>query len=112
MKKDNKTCVCCGKKYTYCNRCEEYANEPVWKAIFHNDNCRKVFTLISDYLGKAATKEKTVEGLKECDLSVEFTPSINKAVKDVMNSTAKTVNTTEKAVKKETETKKISKSKE
>ena len=90
MKKNNKTCVCCGKVYTYCNRCEEHANEPAWKAIFHDDNCRKVFRIISDYFGNAMTKEKAVEGLKTCDLSVEFKPSIKKATNELMNSVVRT----------------------
>lgn len=91
MKKNNKTCICCGKVYTYCNRCEEHANEPAWKAIFHDDNCRKVFRIVSDYLGNAMTKEKAVEGLKTCDSSVEFKPSINKVIKELASSVVKTV---------------------
>ena len=92
MKKNNRTCICCEKVYTYCNRCEEHANEPAWNAIFHEDNCRKVVRVVSDYLGKAITKEEAVEGLKTCDLSVDFKPSIKKVTNDLMSSTEKTVN--------------------
>lgn len=91
MKKNNKTCVCCGEVYTYCNRCKEHANEPAWKAIFHDDNCRKVFRIVSDYLGNAMTKEEAVEGLKTCNLSEKFKPSIKKVTNELINTTVKPV---------------------
>lgn len=69
MKKNNKTCIVCGEKYTYCNSCEAFYNLPTWMAIFHNENCKDLFTITSDYLSNTLDKDEAIERLNKCDLS-------------------------------------------
>jgi len=69
MKKNNKTCIVCGEKYTYCNSCEAFYNLPTWMAIFHNENCKDLFTITSDYLANTLDKDEAIERLNKCDLS-------------------------------------------
>lgn len=83
MKKNNKTCICCGKIYTYCNSCPQYITEPTWKAIFHDENCKKIFMAVSDYLGSEKTKDESKAILEACDLSDK--DKFNIKVKDTIN---------------------------
>ena len=69
MIKDNKICILCGKKYSFCNRCEEYDHLPRWMAIYCSENCKNIFNTISGYNMKLKTKEEAASALGECDLS-------------------------------------------
>lgn len=69
MKINNKTCICCGKKYTFCTGCGQFDNEPRWKAIYHNETCKDIFIIVSDFLQNAISKEDAKERLMKCDLS-------------------------------------------
>ena len=105
-KKNNKTCVCCGTQYTYCNRCNEYINEPAWKNIFHDENCKDVFHIVSDYNGKALDKNAAITNLKNCNLTVNFNESIKKIINELVGTDKKTEETkTEKSVRKNKENK-------
>ncbi len=88
MKKNNKTCICCGKVYTYCNSCPQYYNEPTWKAIFHDANCKDIFMAVSDYLGQEKTKDEARAILDKCDLSGKdhFNQKIKDTIDEIMNS--------------------------
>lgn len=69
MKQNNKTCICCGEIYTFCTGCGQFDNEPRWKAIYHNETCKDIFIIVSDYLQKAISKEEAKNRLLKCDLS-------------------------------------------
>lgn len=69
MKQNNKTCICCGEVYTFCTGCGQFDNEPRWRAIYHNETCKDIFIIVSDYLQKAISKEEAKERLLKCDLS-------------------------------------------
>ena len=68
-KHNNKTCILCGKKYTFCNRCEEFDNYPRWMGIYCSDNCRKIFMTVTDYKAGEITREQAIDNLNLCDLS-------------------------------------------
>lgn len=71
-KKNNKTCICCGKKYRYCNSCAEDALKPTWYGIFHNENCKNIYTITNDYKSNDSnklTREEAKKLLDGCDLS-------------------------------------------
>lgn len=69
MVKNNKTCIVCGEKYTFCTRCEEYDNEPRWRAIYHDANCMEIFNIAANYLAGKTTKEETRKKFDSCDLT-------------------------------------------
>ena len=83
MKMNNKTCICCGKVYTFCTGCSQYDNEPRWKAIYHNETCKDIFIIVSDYLQKAISKEEAKSRLSKCDLSYK-----DKLHKNIQNGIA------------------------
>ena len=87
MIKNNKVCILCGKKYSFCNRCEEFDHLPRWMAIYCSDNCKKIFDAISAYNMKLKTKEDVAKILKECDLSrkSEFKESCQKYIDEILD---------------------------
>ena len=67
--KYERSCLCCGKKYSYCNNCWDYRNYPLWMNSFHDENCKNIFETCTDYNFKLITKEQAKEALSKCDLS-------------------------------------------
>lgn len=69
MRKYNKTCIVCGEKYTFCTSCSEFDKYPRWMGIYHDENCKNIFTIASDYIEKVITKEEAKEKFDKCDLT-------------------------------------------
>ena len=89
MKKNNKTCIVCGEKYTYCNSCEEFYKLPTWMTIFHNENCKELFTIASDYLANTLDKDEAIEKLNKCDLS--YKDKLHKEILKAVNELTDTI---------------------
>lgn len=70
MKKGMRKCVVCGKEYEFCPTCAETADEPTWKLMFHDANCREIYNTSTDYLAKKITKEEAIGRYSKTDLSV------------------------------------------
>ena len=87
MIKNNKVCILCGKRYSFCSRCEEFDHLPRWMAIYCSDNCKKIFDAISAYNMKLKTKKEAAKILKECDLSrkSEFKESCQKYIDEILD---------------------------
>ena len=49
-------CIVCGKEYEYCNRCSSHANMPTWMALYHDDNCRSIMNIATEYMAGNLTK--------------------------------------------------------
>lgn len=69
MSQYTRYCRSCGKEYEYCYRCDSFASLPTWMTLFHDENCKDLFFIASDYYMKAATDEQLKERLDKCDLS-------------------------------------------
>lgn len=85
-KKNNRTCICCGKEYYFCNTCADQIKEPRWKTIYCSDNCRKIFMTITDYNYKEITKEQAIKNLNACNLNGKYKTSIANAIKILVGS--------------------------
>ena len=83
MAKNNKECICCGTKYSYCNTCSADRDKPTWMRNYCSDNCRKLFNTASDYFAKAITKEDAKKIIDSADLSKMS--SFNKGVIQMIN---------------------------
>ena len=64
-----RTCLCCGKTYEYCPSCYDYRNLPLWMNSFHDENCKDIWEICTDYNFELITKEQANELLSACDLS-------------------------------------------
>lgn len=83
--KNNKTCIVCGTKYTYCPTCAEFANVEIWHNIYHDENCKEIFAIAVDFNYDALDKNTAKERLTKCDLSNKknFHNSILKAIYEI-----------------------------
>lgn len=68
-KKNNKTCIVCGEKYTFCPTCADVKDLEMWKNIYCSENCKKLFHAASGYHAKTATIEEVRTRFDACDLS-------------------------------------------
>lgn len=83
--KNNKTCIVCGTKYTYCPTCAEFANVAIWHNIYHDENCKEIFAIAVDFNSGILDKNIAKERLDKCDLSNKksFNKSILKAINEI-----------------------------
>lgn len=84
MVKDNKTCILCGKKYSYCSGCSEFDHLPRWMGCYCSENCKDVFNILSGYNMKHKTKEEAKALLEKCDLTK--TDTYNEFNRNCINS--------------------------
>lgn len=96
MRKGTRKCIVCGVEYTYCNNCREHASRPSWMALYHDDNCRNIMNIATEYMAGNLTKSEAKSELDGCDLSNKknFKESVIKAVNEIC--------TTNKATKADT----------
>lgn len=69
-KKIEKICLLCGRPYSiWCPTCREGINQPGWKMLFHDENCKTIHHVCSMFNAKRMTYEDARITLAECDLS-------------------------------------------
>lgn len=80
-----RNCIVCGKEYEYCNRCSSHANMPTWMALYHDDNCRSIMNIATEYMAGNLTKAEAKSKLDDCDLTNKknFSESVLKAVNEI-----------------------------
>ena len=78
-------CIVCGKEYEYCNRCSSHANMPTWMALYHDDNCRKIMNIATEYMAGNLTKADAKSQIDNCDLTNKknFKESVVKAINEI-----------------------------
>lgn len=88
MRKKTRQCIVCGVEYTYCNSCKEHASKPSWMAIYHDDNCRNIMNIATEYMAGNLTKSDAKAELDKCDLTNKknFKESVNKAINEIFTS--------------------------
>lgn len=81
-----RTCIVCGKEYEYCNGCSRFDHVETWHNIYHDENCRKIFNIASNYHAGKLSREEAAKAFSECDLSnkQDFKPSINKLIDELL----------------------------
>lgn len=82
MKQNNKTCIACGKQYTYCNRCDDYAHLPKWMTMWCSERCKDIFNIASYFLNKELTADAANERLEQYNLKNDesFSHGVQKAL--------------------------------
>lgn len=103
MKKRN--CIVCGAEYEYCPKCKAHADLPAWKSIYHDDNCRNIMNIATDYMAGALTKAVAKSKLDECDLSNKrnFRASVLTAINDIYSGKKSSKAETKKVIEEPTE---------
>ena len=80
-----RNCIVCGKEYEYCNRCSSHATMPTWMALYHDDNCRSIMNIATEYMAGNLTKVEAKSKLDDCDLTNKknFSESVLKAINEI-----------------------------
>jgi hypothetical protein len=85
-KKINRVCSVCTQKYSYCPSCNEDWNKPTWMVLFHDENCKNIYTYANDYAHGDMSKEDAKVLLGKCDLTNldNFHPVIKKTIMEIL----------------------------
>lgn len=67
MAKKNRECLVCGTKYSYCPNCNR--KEPAWMAEFHDENCKNIFQICTNFNANVMSKSEAKAALDQCDLT-------------------------------------------
>lgn len=99
MRNKTRSCVVCGTEYMYCNNCREFNHLPVWMSIYHDENCKNIMNIATEYAANNITKEDAKASMDKCDLThrKNFSDSVARVVDEIYNS--KKSNKSEKAEK-------------
>lgn len=86
MAQANRICKTCGKEYFFCTHCDKSLDSPQWMLMWHDENCKKVFEIASDYAQGRLPKDKAKKELNKCNLSVFYTfkENIRNILEDIM----------------------------
>ena len=78
-------CIVCGKEYEYCNRCSSHTSMPTWMALYHDENCRSIMNIATEYMAGNLAKADAKLALDSCDLTNKknFKESVLKAVNEI-----------------------------
>ena len=89
MAKKMRHCLCCGVEYEYCATCNK--KDPYWMAEFHNDNCKNIFQICTDFNVELISKEEAKAALEQCDLSnkVNFKSFVQKDLENIFKEESK-----------------------
>lgn len=69
-KKNNRTCIICGKKYTYCPVCNSGdTNKPTWYFIFDGQNCHDIYEVCTQYRDGEIDAKVAYEKISKLDIS-------------------------------------------
>ena len=83
--KKKRKCIVCGKEYEYCNSCKTHIKLPTWMSLYHNDNCRNIMNIATEYMAGNITQESAKSKLDACDLreKARFKESVLNAINEI-----------------------------
>ena len=107
-KKELRTCVLCGKTYSFCPVCNPEARlKPTWYFCWCSDNCHEIDEVSSAFEDGRMTDIEAKEKLDKLDLSRKeyFGESYQKSIASIMKAKAQVI----KKENKKTEVKSVKK---
>ena len=69
MDKNLRTCVCCGEKYSFCPRCPQDVDKPLYYFSFCSDNCHDIYETTSRFENGQITANEAKNKLDKLNLS-------------------------------------------
>lgn len=93
MGRRTRECYLCGEKYHYCPTCTQDKSKPTWMVEFHEENCKTIFQLCTDFNMKFLTKDEAKKALSKCNLSnkASFRASVQKTIATIFTEDEKPV---------------------
>lgn len=85
MPQANRVCKTCGTQYYFCTNCDKTLNSPQWMLMWHSENCKNVFEIVSDYVQKRISKADAKTRIQKCDLRkyYSFTEQIRNYIDEI-----------------------------
>lgn len=86
MGRRTRECKVCGTKYEYCPTCSQDKYKPAWMALFHEENCMKIWDICTRFNMELMSKEEAKEALLKCDLSKKesFVDFVQKDIENIL----------------------------
>ena len=86
-----RTCICCGTKYSYCPTCAGYDPNQTWKFIAHDEKCFEVFNAWQSYRGNEISKEEAAKIFKALNVEniIKADTAVGKGIKEILATTEK-----------------------
>ncbi len=85
MVENNKTCIVCGKTYTYCPNCSSYSKYPLWYDLFDGENCYEIYDACASYRDKIITKENAKKKLDKCNINNITSTKLKSLVNEIVS---------------------------
>ena len=82
MVKNNKTCVNCGKQYSYCSSCAEDKSKPVWMKTWCSENCKNLFIAATEFFDGTLSREaaKQIVDSSNVDAKASMNAGVQKMI--------------------------------
>lgn len=98
---NNRECICCGKKYYYCNTCSSSSKNTGISMLYDTVECQEIMTALSGYSMNLFGKDKIAEVLKKYGITdyTKYKESIQKQLNELFPVNIKKETNTVKKVK-------------
>lgn len=85
--KNNRTCIICGKNYSYCPTCGADSGKPSWYHIFDSERCNEIYEICVSYRDKVMDIKEAYEKVSKLDLSdlENFASSTKRQIEEILN---------------------------
>lgn len=88
-RKIKRTCIVCGKEYTFCPQCKEDSNKPSWMMIFDSQDCHDIFDAVTGFKDGIYDKETAKGKISNCKLEMnKYSNDIAKTLKEITKKEA------------------------
>ena len=68
-KKNNRSCLICGRSYSYCPSCGADSSKPTWYFLFDCKNCLDIYDVCTEYRDNILNAKEAYEKVSKLDIS-------------------------------------------
>lgn len=88
-KQNNRQCIICNQKYSFCPTCGADAGKPTWYHIFDGERCHEIYEICVSYRDKIIDIREAYERISKLDLSdlENFAPSTKAQIEEILSNT-------------------------
>ena len=87
MENKKRTCVVCGKNYSYCPNCSKDAGKPIWMFILCSETCHDIYEILNKRGFKDITDLEAKKLLSDLDIEgKEFFPEIKTQIDEIFKA--------------------------
>lgn len=93
MERKLRICCVCGTQYKYCPKCNEDKDKPHWMFVYHEENCKNIYDVMTKYEWGQINANEAATELEKLDLSKldSFGESYRNTLNKIMSNVSKTI---------------------